>query len=72
MLNIAVVVTASCLAIPVATFIRMLVTGPRTRAQIHMAFQTLSTNTQGATSSAKTPVAPRNPALSNGNEVPSS
>ncbi|MGW2213597.1 hypothetical protein ACWCSD_01305 [Nonomuraea sp. NPDC001684] len=69
MLHIAIIATAACLAVPVAIFIRMLVTGPRARAEIHMAFQI---NAQGATSSAKTPVAPRNPAPSNGNEVTSS
>ncbi|MBB6556988.1 hypothetical protein [Nonomuraea rubra] len=72
MLTVAVIATAICTAIPVAIFIRMVVTGPRVRAEIHTAFQTRPTSTQGATSSAKTPVAPRNPARRYAHEVVSS
>ncbi|MEV0616986.1 hypothetical protein AB0I81_26960 [Nonomuraea sp. NPDC050404] len=72
MLNFAVTVTALCLAIPLTTLARMLATGPRTRARIRRAFHDHATNAQGATSSAKTPVAPRNPARYYANEVHSS
>ncbi|MFC5822489.1 hypothetical protein [Nonomuraea insulae] len=72
MLTFAVIVTAICLAILGAIFMRIVVTGPRVRAEIHMAFQTRSTNAQGATSSAKTPVAPCNPARRYAHEVTSS
>ncbi len=35
MFTIAAIITLACLAVPVSVFVRMVITGPRVRAQIH-------------------------------------
>lgn len=81
MFAFAAIVSLICLAVPVSIFVRMVITGPRVRAEIHAHMSEhrrtccgphIPTDTQGAASSAKTLAAPCNPAPSNGNEVTSS
>ncbi|MFB4273367.1 hypothetical protein [Nonomuraea sp. GTA35] len=78
MLTFACIATLACLAIPVAIYLRMLITGPAERARIHARMAALRrgpdspTITQGAAPSRQTETAPCHPAADNAHEVSSS
>ncbi|MFI6530823.1 hypothetical protein ACIBHY_00165 [Nonomuraea sp. NPDC050547] len=88
MLTVMLIGSLACLAVPVAIYLRMLITGPADRARIHARMAahrrgpdsgartrtppSVPTSTQGAAPSRQTEAAPCHPAADNAQEVSSS
>lgn len=84
MLTVMLIGSLACLAVPVAIYLRMLITGPAERARIHARMAAhrrgpdsgtrtrVPTSKQGAAPSRQTKAAPCHPAADNAHEVSSS